>query len=86
MHSFEDTQKHGRERCSRLKLGGDVDINDKEQHIQDEPSAMSGKEPKPSKTGNLVHSGPNKNITDNTKDGPFRTTSKQGNSAKLGPN
>ena len=45
----------------------------------------SGKEQKTSKTGNSVLSGPNKNITDSTKDGPFRSTKATGSNAKLGP-
>ena len=41
VHSFKDAQNNGRKRHSRLKLGGDVDVSDKEQHIQDEPSATT---------------------------------------------
>ena len=45
-----------------------MDISDREQHTQGEPSVTTGKEPKTSKSGNSVLSGPNKNITDSTKD------------------
>ena len=85
MHSFEDAKLQGRERHSESKTGGDVDINDREQHTQGEPSATTGKEPKTSKSGNSVLSGPNKNIMDSTKDGPFRSTKATGANAKLGP-
>ena len=37
-----------------------------------------------SKTGNSVHSGPNKSITDSVKDGP-RRSNVSGSNAKLGP-
>ena len=65
--------------------GGGVDINDEEQHSQDEASASRGKEPKTSRTGNVVLSGPNKNITDSNKDGPLRKGATAGSNAKLGP-
>ena len=55
-----------------MRPGRDVDISDGEQHSQEEPSVTTGKEPKTSKSGNSVHSGPNKKITDSVKDGPFR--------------
>ena len=51
---------------------------------KEEPSATIGKEPKTSKTGNLVLSGLNKNITDSVKDGPFRKPTATGSNAKLG--
>ena len=54
-----------------MRSGRDVDVSDEEQHSQEESSATTGKEPKTSKLGNSVHSGPNKNITDSAKDGPF---------------
>ena len=72
VQSFEDAQIQGRERCSRPRPSGGVDVSGKEQHTQEEPSVLTGKEPKTSKTGNSVLSGPNKNIMDSTKDGPFR--------------
>ena len=49
MHTFEDTKIQGKKRSSGLKTGGGVDINDKEQHSQEEPSVSTGKEPKTSK-------------------------------------
>ena len=85
VHSFKDAKIQGGERHSGLRSGGDVDISDKEQHSQEEPSVSTGKEPKTSKTGNSVLSGPNKNITDSTKDGPFRNAKATGSNAKLGP-
>ena len=45
----------------------------------------TGKEPNPSKAGNSVLSGPNKNITDSVKDGPFRSGTVTSSNAKLGP-
>ena len=56
-----------------------------EQHSQDEASATTGKEPKTSKQGNSVHSGPNKKITDSVKDGPFSNTTGSNSNAKNGP-
>ena len=85
MHSFEDAKLQGGERHSRLRSGRDVDVSDSEQHTQEEPSATSRKELNSSKTGNLVLSGPNKNITDSVKDGPFRRSKAAGSNAKLGP-
>ena len=49
---------------------------------QDEPSATTGKEPKTSKQGNSVHSGPNKKITDNVKDGAFSSQTGNNSNAK----
>ena len=63
VHSFEDAKIQGGERCSRLRSGGNVDVSDREQHTQEEPSASSGKEQKTSKSGNSVLSGLNKEIT-----------------------
>ena len=83
MHSFEDTKIQGGKRHIRPRSGGNVDISDGEQHTQEEPSATTGKELKTSKTGNLVLSGPNKNITDRVKDGPFRKHTASGSNAKL---
>ena len=83
--SFEDAQILGRERCSRPRPSRGVDVSDEEQHTQEEPSALNGKEPKTSKTGNSVLSGPNKNIMDSTKDGPFRNAKANGSNTKLGP-
>ena len=68
-----------------MRPGRDVDISDEEQHSQDEASVTTGKEPKTSKQGNSVHSGPNKKITDNVKDGPFSTQTGSKSNAKHGP-
>ena len=67
------------------RTGGNVDVSDSEQHTQEESSASRGKEPKTSKSGNLVLSGPNKNTMDSTKDGPFRNAKAPGSNVKLGP-
>ena len=45
----------------------------------------TGKEPKTSKSGNSVHSGPNKNITDSVKDGPFSNQTADSSNAKSVP-
>ena len=62
-----------------------MDVSDEEQHSQDGASASKGKEPKTTRTGNSVLSGPNKHITDSNKDGPLRKGSTTGSKAKLGP-
>ena len=62
-----------------------MDVSDGEQHSQDEASATTGKEPKTSKQGNSVHSGPNKKITDRVKDGPFSNKTGNDFNAKHGP-
>ena len=67
MHSFEDAKIQGRKKATGVRPGRDVDVSDGEQHSQEEPSVTAGKEPKTSKLGNSVHSGPNKNITDSVK-------------------
>ena len=85
MHSFEDAKIQGRKRATGVRPGRDVDVSDEEQHSQEEPSATIGKEPKTSKSGNLVHSGPNKNITDSVKDGPFSNQTTDSFNAKDGP-
>ena len=85
VHSFKDTKSQGRKRHSDTKLGGDVDVNDEEQPSKEEPSATNGMAPNSSKTGNSVPSGPNKNITDSAKDGPFRSSTVSGSKARLGP-
>ena len=85
MHSFQDAKLQGGERCSGLRSGRDVNISDGEQYTHQEPSVPSGKEPKTSKTGNSVHSGPNKNITDSVKDSPFSKGGTFSSNAKLGP-
>ena len=68
-----------------MRPGRDVDVSDGEQHSRDEPSATAGKEPKTSKQGNSVHSGPNKKITDNVKDSPFSNKTGNNSNAKSGP-
>ena len=78
MHNFEDAKIQGGKRATGVRPGRDVDISDWEQHSQEEPSATTGKELKTSESGNSVHSGPNKKITDSVKDGPF-------SSVKSGP-
>ena len=71
MQNFEDAKIQGGNRATGVRPGRDVDVSDGEQHSQEEPSATTGKEPKTSESGNSVHSGPNKKITDSVKDGPF---------------
>ena len=83
--SFEDTKIQGGKRATGVRPGRDVDVSDGEQHSQEEPSATTGKEPKTSKSGNSVHSGPNKNITDSVKDGPFSNQTADSSNAKSGP-
>ena len=85
MYNFEDAKIQGGKRRIGLRTGGDVDVSDAEQHSQEELSATTGKEPKMSKTGNSVVSGPNKNIIDSVKDGPFRKHAASGSNTKLGP-
>ena len=68
-----------------MRSGRDVDVSDEEQHSQEEPSATTGREPKTSKSGKSVHSGPNKNITDSVKDGPFSNQTASNSNAKSGP-
>ena len=85
MHSFEDAKIQGGKRATGVRPGRDVDVSEGEQHSQEEPSATTGKEPKTSKWGNAVHSGPNKNITDSVKDGPFSNQTTDSSNAKSGP-
>ena len=85
MQSFEDTKIQGGNRATGVRPGRDVDISDGEQHSQEEPSVTTGKEPKTSKLGNSVHSGPNKKITDIVKDGPFNNHTADSSNAKSGP-
>ena len=68
-----------------MRPGSNVDISDGEQHSLEEPSVTTGKEPKTSKSGNSVLSGPNKKITDSVKDGPFRKHTPGSSNAKHGP-
>ena len=85
MHSFEDAKIQGRKKATGVRSGRDVDISDGEQHSQEEPSATAEKEPKTSKSGNSVHSGPNKNITDSVKDGPFSNQTTDSSNVKSSP-
>ena len=85
MHSFEDAKIQGGKRATGVRPGRDVDVSDGEQHSQEEPSATTRKEPKTSKLGNSVHSGPNKKITDSVKDGPFSNQTADSSNAKSGP-
>ena len=85
MQSFEDAKRQGGKRATGVRPGRDVDISDGEQHSQEEPSATTGKEPKTSKSGNSVHSGPNKKIMDSVKDGPFSNHTADSSNAKSGP-
>ena len=72
MHSFEDAKIQGGKKATGARPGRDVDVSDGEQHSQEEPSATTGKEPKTSKQGNSVHSGPNKKITHRVKRRSFQ--------------
>ena len=85
MHSFEDTKIQAGKKATGVRSGRDVNVSDREQHSQEEPSATTGKEPKTSKSGNWVHSGPNKNITDSVKDCPFSNQATDSSNAKSGP-
>ena len=69
----------------KLRPGRDVDICEGEKHSPEEPSATTGKEPKTSKSGNSVLSGPNKKITDSVKDGPFRKHTAGSSNVKSSP-
>ena len=85
MHSFEDAKIQAGKKATGVRPGRGVDVSDGEQHSQEEPSATTEKELKTSKSGNLVHSGPNKNITDSVKDGPFSNQTTDSSNAKSGP-
>ena len=85
MHSFEDAKIQGGKGANKIRSGRDVDVSDEKQHSLEEPSATTGNEPKTSKSGNSVHSGPNKKITDSVKDGPFRKHTADSSNAKSGP-
>ena len=85
MHSFEDAKIQGGKKATGVRPVRDVDVSDREQHSQEEPSATTGKEPKTSISGNSVNSGPNKNITDSVKDSPFSNQTTDSSNAKSGP-
>ena len=73
MHNFEDAKIQAGKKATGVRSGRDV------------TSATTEKVPKTSKSGNLVHSGPNKNITDSVKDGPFSNQTTDNSNAKSGP-
>ena len=81
----KDAKLQTRKKATGVRSGRDVDVSDGEQHSQDGASATTGKEPKTSKQGNSVHSGPNKKITDSVKDGPFSSHTGNNSNAKNGP-
>ena len=83
MQSFEDAKIQGGKKLIGSRLDSKVDISDGEQHSPEEPSTTPGKEPKTSKSGNSVLSGPSKKITDSVKDGPFRKHTAGSSNAKL---
>ena len=85
VQSFEDAKIQGRKKPIGPRTGGNVNVSEREQHTQEEPSASTGSDPESSKTGNSVLSGPNNSITDRVKDGPFRNKNASGNNAKHGP-
>ena len=85
MHSFEDAKIQGRKTATGVRSGRDVDVSEGEQHSQEKSSATTGKEPKTPKSGNSVHSGPNKNIKDSVKDGPFSNQTASSSNTKSGP-
>ena len=78
VNNFKDAKIQGEKRCSGVKLGGGMDVNNEEQPSEEEPSATKGKAPDMSNTAN-------KTITDSTKDSPFRKHTAIGSKAKLGP-
>ena len=84
MQSFKDAKIQGGKGTIKLRPGRDVNISDREQHNLEEPSATTGKEPKTSKSGNSVLSGPNKKIMDSVKDDPFRKHTTGSSNAKSG--
>ena len=85
VQSFEDAKIQGRKKLIGPRTGGNVNVSEREQHTQEEPSASTGSDLESSKTGNSVLSGPNNSITDRVKDGPFRNKNASGNNAKHGP-
>ena len=85
MQSFEAAKIQEVKGAIKLRPGRDVDVSDGEQHSPEQPSATTGKELKTSKSGNSVHSGPNKKIMDSVKDGPFRKHRAGSSNAKSGP-
>ena len=85
MQNLEDAKIQGGKRATGVRPGRDMDVSDREQHSQEEPSVTNGKGPKTSKFGNSVHSGPNKKIMDSVKDGPFSNQTADSSNAKSSP-
>ena len=85
MYSFEDAKIQEGKEAIKLRPGRDVDVPDEKQHSPEELSVTTGKEPKTSKSGYSVHSGPNNKITDSVKDGPFNKHTAGSSNAKSGP-
>ena len=85
MHSFEYAKIQGGKGAIKLRPGRDVNISDREQHSLEELSVTTGKEPKTSKSGNSVPSGPNKKITDSVIDSPFRKHTAGSSNVKSSP-
>ena len=85
MQNLEDAKIQGGKGAIKMRPGRDVDVSDGEQHSPEEPFVTTGKEPKTSKLGNSVHSGPNKKITDSVKDGPFRKHTADNSNVKDDP-
>ena len=86
MHSFEDAKITNKEeghwsetwqRCGRQRRGA---AQPRGVHLR-----QLEREPKTSKQGNSVHSGPNKKITDSVKDGPFSNQTGSISNVKSGP-
>ena len=78
MHNFEDVKIQGRNKASNMKLGGDMDVSNEEQHTEGEPSASTGKASDETETANTTTAGSN-------KDGPFRKQTDNTRKGKLGP-
>ena len=85
MQNFKDGKIQGGKRATGVRPGRDVDVSNGEQHSQEEPSATTGKEPKTSKSGNSVHSGPNEEITDSVKDSTSSNQTADSSNAKSSP-
>ena len=86
MHNFEDAKIQAGKRATGVRPGRDVDVSGR--GAAQPRGVICGqleKEPKTSKSGNSVPSGPNKNITDSVKDGPFSNQTADNSNAKSGP-
>ena len=82
---MHNSKIQGRKTATGARSGREVDVSDEEQHSQEESSVTTGKERKTSTSGNSVHSGPNNNITDSVKDGPFSNQTASSSNMKGGP-